>query len=213
MWEALTPSHINQGRDLSRSFRIAVEVVCDKGDRGDHDTKHIQTPEQGRQHIVVGFFECEAKSDQSSNHERRTEPDGSQSNFRLEVTIVLLDVTLCNPVMEPMTTDFAEDGGNDWCEIKKANLLGSKVVKGGQEYCKGCVDANYPGECEAIVDNRKKDSRLDKDANGAHAGLSKCVAKVARTVLRYADELFKLAASTWLIGGIDGAVVIRLFHE
>jgi len=129
------------------------------------------------------------------------------------VTIVLLDISLCNAVMEPVTTDFAKNGGNDGCKVEESDLFWSKVVERSQEYREGSVDTDYPGECEAIVDNGEKDSRFDEDADHAHASLSKCIAKVARSVLRYADELLELAASTWLIGGIDGAVVVRLFDE
>ena len=211
--ERLTPSHVDQCRDFSRGFRVAVEVVCDEGDCGDHDTKHIQAPEQGRQHVVISILEREAKSHEACDHEWRAEPDDAQSDFRLEVAIVLLDVSLCHAVMKPVTTNFAENGGNNWCKVEEADLLWPKVVKRGQEYREGSVDADYPGECEAIVDDGEKDSRFDKDADHAHAGLSECITKVPRTVLRYTDELFELAASTWLIGGMNRAVVVRLFHE
>lgn len=69
------------------------------------------------------------------------------------MTIVFFDISLCNTVVEPVTADFSENGGNDRSEVKKADLFGAEVVEGGEEDGQGCVDAYDPGEGEAVVDN------------------------------------------------------------
>jgi hypothetical protein len=136
-----------------------------------------------------------------------------EADFGLEMSVMLLDVTLCDSIVKPVTTNLTENSGDNWRKVKETDLLGSKVVEGSEEYCESCVDADYPGKREAIVDDRKEDRRLDEYADGAHTGLPKAVAKVARAVLRDADELLELGTSRWLIDRVDRAVVICLFYE
>jgi hypothetical protein len=151
--------------------------------------------------------------DESSDHERCTKPDGLETDFRLEVSIVLLDITLRDSIVEPVTTNLTENGSDDWRKVKETNLFRPEVVKWSQKYCESCVDAYYPGKCEAIVNDRKEDGRLDEYTDGAHTGLAKGIAKMTRAVLRYADELLELGTSGRLIDRINRAVVICLFHK
>jgi hypothetical protein len=211
--KALTSSKVDQRRDFSRSFRIAVEIVRHKSHRSDHDAEHIQTPEKGSQHIMVSILECEAQSDEASDHKRCAKPDDLEADLRFEVSVMLLDVALSNTIMKPMTADFAENSGNDWCKVKEPDLFWPEVVERSQEDCEGCIDANYPSESEAVVGHGKENSRLDQYPDGAHAGLSKSIAKVTGTVLRDTNELLELRASDRLVNRIDGAVVIRLFNK
>lgn len=69
------------------------------------------------------------------------------------MTIVFFDISLCNTVVEPVTANFSDNGGNDRGEVEKANLFRAEVVEGGEEDGQGCVDAYDPGEGEAVVDN------------------------------------------------------------
>jgi hypothetical protein len=140
--------------------------------------------------------------DESSDHERCTKPDGLETDFRLEVSIVSLDITLRDSIVEPVTTNLTENGSDDWRKVKETNLFRPKVVEWSQKYCESCVDADYPGECEAIVDNRKEDGRFYGYTDRTHTGLAKGVAKMARAVLRYADELLELGTPWRLIDRI-----------
>jgi hypothetical protein len=129
------------------------------------------------------------------------------------VPVVFLDVALSDTVMKPVTADLAKDSGDDWCKVKETDLFWSEVVEGSEEDCEGCIDANYPREREAVVSHGKKNSRLDEYADGAHAGLTKGIAQVTRTVLRDTNELLELRPPGSPVNRVDRAVVVRLLDE
>lgn len=47
--------------------------------------------------------------------------------------VVLLDAALGDAVMEPVTTNFAKNSGDDWCEVEESDLFRPEVLEGSRK--------------------------------------------------------------------------------
>jgi hypothetical protein len=103
-------------------------------------TENIKAPEQACHHVVICVFESEAQSNETSDHEGRTEEDRAKSHFGLEMACMLLDVLVCDEIVQPVSSQLAQQGSNNWCEVKVANLRWAEVVKRCQEDRQSCID-------------------------------------------------------------------------
>jgi len=59
-------SKIEPGGHLTRSFWVGIQIVGGYRRSRDHDSKHIKTPAQRCEHVMVAVFEGEAEENQAS---------------------------------------------------------------------------------------------------------------------------------------------------
>jgi hypothetical protein len=206
-------AEIDPGSRLARGLRIRVQVIRVQAHGGDHDAKHIQTPEKRRDHVMITIFEAEAQPDQAGQDERRGNPHRAQAHLGLEMPLMLADVAARDEIVQPVACDLAQQGRDNGREVEIPDLERAEVVQWGQEDGERGVDPDHPGKSEQIVHARQEDGGFERDFDGSQARLAEGVAEVAGFPLREADKACEVRAAVRLGGWSDAAVVVGFFGE
>lgn len=113
---------------LCRRIGIRVKGISRDRYRHGHDpeSKYAQAKNHCyyRQRILKGL----ADQYQSSYHKNDGDIDGPKAHFRLEDSLVLLDVAVRHVVVEVMSEDFAQEHADNVGEIQVANCFRSVPI-------------------------------------------------------------------------------------
>lgn len=67
---------------------------------------------------MVAALQAEADEDEAGDHEEFCNPDDAETGFGFEAALVAGHVAFGDEVVEPVASDLAEDGGDDWSEVE-----------------------------------------------------------------------------------------------
>ena len=113
-------SKVDPRCNFTRRLWVRVQEIAVDRRRRDHDAKDVQSPHDGRDHVVPFSLQREPQEDDPQHHARGRDPDGNETSFRLKSTTMSLGVDFSSEIMKPMTEDLSKDGGDDWSKEVQA---------------------------------------------------------------------------------------------
>lgn len=160
------------------------------------------------------LLQANARQHDAEDHERCGEVDGDQAGLGFE-TAGAFRIPRPRRVVDPMTSNLAEDGGHERREIEEAQIPWGEVVElgVGEEDRDLSVEADDPGEGEDVIAEAEEDGELDDGKEGAHECSGEGDALLAGLPLLDTDNSHEARFAGGLVHGGDGAVVVGFVHE
>ena len=153
---ANSPREIEIRTNLPTTVGIAIECVRSRCDGCNHHADDVHAPTHDDSRVVEQVFQGLANDDQTWNHEDGTDVVCRQTRFRLEHSIVTLDITPSQIVVEEMTPELADSDCDERCEVDVSHAASGEAVAACdagrfEQDGRGDVDTDGPHEGEHVI--------------------------------------------------------------